>query len=309
MSSKNNPFGGLPPKNDNESVSFDSLLEDIEKAELDLPVSDDCSEQDFELPDFDFDDDLSDDEPEDKPETEETASDKGSWSDDDLEDDLPDPEPFRHKPIDMPEEKADDTVEITVSEAFPEVKEAAAEPEKKSDNRMLQLLVSIIGLLLLIIVVLIILMQSDCGCGGRAGKLDVDDTGFFDDNAIEGYLPGKTPEEIEDMLNQTIEEGMFNVSIAPAILFNSADGQGQARIENVPANLYHMSVEITLDDTGDLLYQSKGIKPGQFIEYITLEKQLAPGVYNATALFKAYDPETLKQEGQVAVKINIIVEK
>jgi len=157
----------------------------------------------------------------------------------------------------------------------------------------------IIGLLVVIIVIL--LMQN---CGGTAQRQE----DWFDTSAIEGTLPGKTPEEIQAMLNQIVEEGMFNISIAPVIVFENPQAQGQARIENVPANHYHMSVKITLDDTQDTIYESKGIRPGQYIEYITLQKELQPGEYAATALFSAYDADTLGEQGRVAVKIKIIVE-
>jgi len=157
----------------------------------------------------------------------------------------------------------------------------------------------IIGLLVVIIVIL--LMQN---CGGTADRQE----DWFDTSAIEGTLPGKTPEEIQAMLNQIVEEGMFNISIAPVIVFENPQAQGQARIENIPANHYHMSVKITLDETQETIYESKGIRPGQYIEYITLQKTLQPGEYAATALFSAYDADTLGEQGRVAVKIDIIVE-
>lgn len=164
---------------------------------------------------------------------------------------------------------------------------------------------STIIIILLVIIILILLLQQCGNCGGP-GRQDGDN--WFDQSAIEGTLPGKTPEEIQAMLNQIVEEGMFNISIAPVIVFENATAEGQARIENVPANHYYMSVKITLDATAETVYESKGIKPGQYIEYITLQKELAPGEHAATALFKAYNADTLEEEGQVAVKITLYVE-
>lgn len=134
------------------------------------------------------------------------------------------------------------------------------------------------------------------------------ETAFFDGTAIVGTLPGKTDAEIQSELNQIVEEGMFNISIAPVISFADGESQGQARIENIQANHYHMKVTITRDDTGDIIYESGGIKPGEYIESITLAEALPKGEYNATATFLAYDTESLIEVGKAAAKVTIVIE-
>ena len=42
----------------------------------------------------------------------------------------------------------------------------------------------------------------------------------------------------------------------------------------MPCNRYNMTVQITLDSTGETVYQSKGIRPGQYIQYIRLSEDL-----------------------------------
>ena len=134
------------------------------------------------------------------------------------------------------------------------------------------------------------------------------ETAFFDGTAIVGTLPSKTDAEIQAELNQIVEEGMFNISIAPVISFADGKSQGQARIENIQANHYHMKVTITRDDTGDIIYESGGIKPGEYIESITLAETLPKGEYSATATFSAYDIESLTEVGRAAAKITIVIE-
>ena len=94
----------------------------------------------------------------------------------------------------------------------------------------------------------------------------VRDTGYdryeFDTDAIAGRIQTMSEEEIQAELDRVVEEGMFNISIASAIVFESPTGEGQARIENVAANHYHMQVDIVLDETGETIYQSKLIRPG-----------------------------------------------
>ena len=85
---------------------------------------------------------------------------------------------------------------------------------------------------------------------------------------------------------------MFNISIASAIQFADGTSSGTAYIENVPGNRYNMQVVITDDATKEVLYESGVLAPNQFIEDITLAKDLEPGTYNATATFKALDPTT-----------------
>ncbi len=292
--------GGLESLGDfDDFEEFDDLDEFIrtdenqqrDKAKSDTPVIE-TGIPDDESFDDDFDDDLDDldptadtDEPEDTAEQESVR--------------LPD-EPAED---DDPSDLWDDGAEASES---PQAGFLAVLSSKLfgdgSDKEGKKQYMPLIIILLLVIIIIILLMQN---CGS-CSKDSTDD--WFDQSAIEGTLPGKTPEEIQAMLNQIVEEGMFNISIAPVIVFENAQAQGQARIENVPANHYNMSVTITLDETAETIYESKGIRPGQYIEYINLQKDLAPGEYAATAMFHAYDADTLAEQGKVAVKITIYVE-
>lgn len=135
--------------------------------------------------------------------------------------------------------------------------------------------------------------------GGGAGLIS------YDEAAKNGNLPTKTEEEIIADLNRIVEEGMFNISIASKITFNKADSEGVASIENIEANPYAMQVTITRDDTGEAVYTSGAIAPGQYIEKIKLDTALGKGTYAATAVFAALDPETLENQGQAAAKIEL----
>ena len=131
---------------------------------------------------------------------------------------------------------------------------------------------------------------------------------FFDPNATTGILPGMTEEQIIEELNRIVEEGMLNISINTQISFPSGTAEGQAYIDNISANHYNMTVQIVLDDTGETVYQSGGIRPGQYIENITLSKALPKGSYKATAIFTAHDPEDQSEIGQAAAEVLLTVE-
>lgn len=130
---------------------------------------------------------------------------------------------------------------------------------------------------------------------------------FFDQNAILGQAPYKTPEEVQAELDRIVEEGMFNISIASVVEFADGTAPGTAYIENVPGNRYVMQVNIALDDTGETVYESKGLKPGSYIEDITLSKDLEPGNYAATATFSALDTDSLEEVGKAAAKVTLSV--
>lgn len=136
-------------------------------------------------------------------------------------------------------------------------------------------------------------------CGGPS---------IFDQSAQNGQAPYKTEEEIQAELDRTVEEGMFNISIASTIQFADGASEGTAYIENVPGNHYLMKVSITDDATGDLLYESGVLKPNQYIENIALAHDVDPGSYPATATFTALDQTTYEEIGQAAAKVVINIE-
>ena len=133
-------------------------------------------------------------------------------------------------------------------------------------------------------------------------------SGFaYDPSAQSGMAPGKTPEEIQAELDRSVEEGMFDISIAGTIPFDTPTSPGTANIENVPGNHYDMQVTLTLDADGSTLYTSGPLAPGTWIESITLEQTLSPGIHKATALFEALDTTTHEVAGSAAAQIDLSI--
>ena len=85
------------------------------------------------------------------------------------------------------------------------------------------------------------------------------------------------------------------------------EDEALVRIENIAANHHNIKVTITLDEGNEVIYESAGLAPGQYIEYAKLDRKLPAGEYKATALFTAYDTDDLSQVGQAAAKITIVV--
>ena len=102
---------------------------------------------------------------------------------------------------------------------------------------------------------------------------------------------------------------MFNISINPDIRMTSGRAEAELRVENIPANHHLMSVTLSRDDTGEVLYASGLIEPGYHIQAVPLETVRPGGSYTATALFTAYDLETEQPAGQAAARVRITVAK
>jgi len=130
---------------------------------------------------------------------------------------------------------------------------------------------------------------------------------WFDKYAQDGSLEGRSPQEIQGILNSIVEEGMFNVSINARAVFETGSSKGRIGMENIPQNRYFCRMVLRRDDDQMVLYESQGIKPGQFIDEIELKQILPAGQYPCTAQIIATDPETLDDIGQVHVKINVII--
>lgn len=130
---------------------------------------------------------------------------------------------------------------------------------------------------------------------------------WFDKAAQSGSLEGKSPEDIQGMLDNIVEEGMFNVSVNARVVFEDSKSSGSLGLENISANRYYCRVTLLRQDNGETIYKSDGLKPGQYIDEITLSKELSAGTYPCIARVIATDPETLDDVGQVDVQVEVVV--
>ena len=160
------------------------------------------------------------------------------------------------------------------------------------------------------LLLLLLLVVIAAAIGGwfywKSGQDEVSDY-WFDKAAKDGMIEGRTKEEIQELLNTVVQEGMFHISINPTPSFEDGKSEGNLCIENIKANHYYTRVVLTLDDTGEEIFESKGLKPGQYIQDVELEKNLKKGTYPATAQFIITDPETLKDIGKVNTQLTLTV--
>lgn len=127
------------------------------------------------------------------------------------------------------------------------------------------------------------------------------------DNATMGVLPGIDLAQRQAELQKLLDESMIAFSINTSPVFASGGSEGNLMLENPANNAKLLVVEIYSDDTGELLYQSKALPVGSYIENAALDKVLDPGEYPATAYFKGYREDDHSYIGQVGAAINISV--
>ena len=160
-----------------------------------------------------------------------------------------------------------------------------------------------------------------CMIGAGAGVYFIYRTGApkpapglrYEANVVSGDIPGKTREERQRELNSVVEEGMLNMSmnITPSGQVNG-NAAGRAinwLIENPSNQGKLIRVEVIRDDTGEKIYETGAIRPGNYVESAPLDVSLPAGEYACTAVFFAYQEDTEALIGQAAVKIRLTLQE
>lgn len=130
----------------------------------------------------------------------------------------------------------------------------------------------------------------------------------LDDNATIGIMPGIDIEQRQAELQEQLDEAMIAFSINTNPVFESGSSDGSLMLENPANNAKLIVVEIYIDDTEKLVYKSKAIPAGSYIESARLDKVLEPGEYAAAAYFNAYreDDQSYIGRSGAAIKLTVL---
>lgn len=129
----------------------------------------------------------------------------------------------------------------------------------------------------------------------------------LDENATIGLLPGIDVAQRQAELQQQLDESMIAFSINTNPVFERGGSEGNLMLENPANNAKLIVVELYLNETEELVYQTKALPAGSYIENARLDKLLEPGEYPATAYFKAYREDDHSYIGQVGAALTIHV--
>lgn len=130
----------------------------------------------------------------------------------------------------------------------------------------------------------------------------------YEGNIVAGDIPGKSREERQRELDAVVEEGMLAMTInaTPSGRAAGADRTVNWLIENPSNQGKLIRVEVWRDDTGEKIYETGAIPPGNYVENAPLLTELPPGEYSCTAKFFAYrEDETYI--GQAAARIRLVL--
>ncbi|MGL4607882.1 MAG: hypothetical protein ACRCU3_10515 [Eubacteriaceae bacterium] len=161
---------------------------------------------------------------------------------------------------------------------------------KKKKNEVF--LISSFGLLLVLAGILIGIGATGIAVKDTAVSLDIN----AKNRELERKLNGNGILEIEKKA----------LSLEKEIVFAKGDALGEARIANGIENRLLVTLTIYHDANGEVLYATKIIEPGFYIENISLNKVLEKGAYPCTGVWTFYTPEE-DLLGEMAQKIVVII--
>ncbi len=117
-----------------------------------------------------------------------------------------------------------------------------------------------------------------------------------------------TPHEL-DLRNAVISENMKYINLEKKLIFENGKSWGYAGIANGRESQLGCTLKLIQDETGEIIYQSKLLDPGYYIENIRLDKELQKGYYSCTVVWDFYEQETDLQIGSMALKTVVIIKE
>lgn len=165
--------------------------------------------------------------------------------------------------------------------------------------------IGIVVLVLVIIAAAVFLLKS---CSGDEQAEETPNAGIvYDTGAVEGGWDEADLDKIVEGLNEKVEEGMINISMNTSPSFEDGTASGSLMIVNEGVNRYPQVVEITRNDTNEVIYKSGAIPVGSKIESAKLSVDLDAGTYDCTAMFYNVDPDTGEYLGCAGAIITVTV--
>ncbi|NLA88204.1 MAG: flagellar protein FlaG [Clostridiales bacterium] len=179
---------------------------------------------------------------------------------------------------------------------------AAKHTQTKKNNTKT---IGIVVFVLVIIAAAVFLFKS---CSGGEQMAKTPNTGIvYDTSAVEGGWDEADVDKIIEGLNEKVEKGMINISMNTSPSFENGTSAGSLMIVNEGVNRYPQVVEITRNDTNEVIYKSGAIPVGSKIESAKLSVDLDAGTYDCTAMFYNVDPDTGDYLGCAGAIITVTV--
>ena len=105
------------------------------------------------------------------------------------------------------------------------------------------------------------------------------------------------------------ETSYFTIQVNSSPEVPSGSKRCNLMIGNPAENEQYVKVKLILDDTGEELFCSEILKPGERNAFVELEEVPEAGENAATAVFMVYDPESMEQITEIEAGVLLTVEK
>jgi len=153
------------------------------------------------------------------------------------------------------------------------------------------------GLLLLFVVMLI----GGCSPGGGKER----EYKFAEDAKDGGYV---SPTRAPGQGDAQKEPSYFTIQVNASPSVSGSGKRCNLMIGNPAENEQYVKVKLILDATGEELFCSEMLKPGERNAYVDLEQVPEAGEHITTAIFMVYDPESLEQISEIDAGVLLTVE-
>lgn len=165
----------------------------------------------------------------------------------------------------------------------------------KTKKSALSVCIGVVGMLALAAAIYIVSVAL--------GKKSMD----IDPNAMSGTMPGVDMAARLSELQGLLDDSKIAFSVNTSPLFETGEGEGSLMLENPEYNAKLLVAEVVLNDSGESVYTSGALRPGSYIENVSLKRDLPQGVYDATVYFSAYRLEDESFIGQTGAAVTITV--
>lgn len=116
-----------------------------------------------------------------------------------------------------------------------------------------------------------------------------------------------TADELADYTQQMVDKSRFNMVIRPTGTVAEGSLEGELEIQNPKTNAYPINVQLQEKTTGEIIYSTGAIQPGEEVTTIHLEHTLSKGDHETVAIFSVYDPKTEKLLGKTTASVTMTV--
>lgn len=173
-------------------------------------------------------------------------------------------------------------------------KEQVVQSEEDNKKKSKHTTLKIIGIIILLLLILLILFK----CSYNPDTIK--------SSGIEkGVINLASKEDTQLLVNQAVEQGMFQVFMNTDIQVNS-NKEANLLIQNSKQNHYSTYIVIYKDD--EVIYKSDIIEPGYKLEKDRIEYELEPGVHECTAYFIVLDNNG-KELNKIGLQVRMAKEK